>query len=1280
MKLEDKFFKEFFYVYMTSIILCLFLITLLLVLFTNNYYDKRMSQNILSLNKNYSKIILNSINIIVTSYFLKFQLSLNELILYYQKMADKVLQSQEELILNNEFIKCLVNLDYDFCDDYYEETKKMSYWILDEDTDDENVSEKNDVNKQLITYSKIIKNLNVLYEMALPNIYCFIFYFEKTELYISHPVFDACEYDFIFSMNRPYYKVRGTNCFDNEGIYYTKYKLKCEIQFRNILKAKTGAFDNNYLNNENKTIFITNFFNQVDYEAETEREFFMCISFEDPITKGKAYACIDGQYNDLFVTMDDLNNKLNGYYFIPNIGFNNAFFFPKSYGTPRTLNEEIYKWNIEYKLYEKVFFYDNIKKLFSSNYNNYIGNNYIFDEIYINGKNSSDQYFIVDGQEFNFSVYPMIFENLNGKKEHVMSLIYVYDNQLILDKFNNDKFSIILKVIFGIFVFIIFGLGLLYIIYLTLNKLSKYIVIPIKNVIYMLKGINIGGKNRLDFLNYLKQKHNENIEKLESLYFYDDNKKENENNLIDNNEKNKMVNKNESIQNKKSIAEKIKNLYLFTKKFEEESDYIEKELNFYDFDDELLQYRSLEIRNLMKSLFDIKNALLFTSKDRDVEQIINYSSTEIIFQHFKNKQGAIVCQSNIGNMQSQLLKFDKAIYHLVLSLQDNNLKKLLNQNLSDELDEDDSLFNRLSNSFNANNEKEKINILVEKQMNNSRNKFSQKLIGILINTRYCRLIHAYYKFFKYIQKLRRSNDDNLSGKFVNAKIYDLNYYHKILIQFIFLSYVKNDLIKIGESILDYLQFLIKFKFKIALEDKHFYKIGYRNHPEFISKHKHKKKYFQKIINWFNLFDDYIFYVKNNTSFGNSKLIIDYYSNNLNNENLDINLENQSDFAFKINIQKSNFLKGKFCLYCKNYTDALFYFINAAKNRSIVLDGLIQKKSLKHIFKLLQKMNKKYEKFILKRLNIYTELKEKEKELNNIYKNQINIGYKNINKTFGEEIKSIKVKIIKDISKCQIKKEKDIFILIDFNIYNTKEDNLLIKSTKIDYFIEETFVILNNYLSENDRISILIYRTEYKIICPLISVFEIDNENLSKDIIDYKNSIFKINNEFGDDSNIDLNEYEENDYELNLENNNLNDDSKDDLFESSESEEKNYDVIQGLVKSINYLINYSKIKGGKTNEKYIILFTDLLNIKLNEDEEIQNILENLRSDKSANFLLLGKKVNIDFNNKNIEKLILTKYGEKSESIDFENMKKIKSILSNNKVIKEEIFYPNEIYKK
>ena len=62
-------------------------------------------------------------------------------------------------------------------------------------------------------------------------------------------------------------------------------------------------------------------------------------------------------------------------------------------------------------------------------------------------------------------------------------------------------------------------------------------------------------------------------------------------------------------------------------------------------------------------------------------------------------------------------------------------------------------------SYSKTKTKEKMNILIEKQLNNSKDNFSQKIIGILINSRYTRLIHVYYKFFSIIQK---SNNDALS--------------------------------------------------------------------------------------------------------------------------------------------------------------------------------------------------------------------------------------------------------------------------------------------------------------------------------------------------------------------------------------------------------------------------------------------------------------------------------------------------------------------------------------
>jgi hypothetical protein len=65
--------------------------------------------------------------------------------------------------------------------------------------------------------------------------------------------------------------------------------------------------------------------------------------------------------------------------------------------------------------------------------------------------------------------------------------------------------------------FVFFGGVLLYIILLSFKILAKYIVIPIKNVHYMLEGINVGGEYRLEYLSGLQKKQEENLEKLNKI-------------------------------------------------------------------------------------------------------------------------------------------------------------------------------------------------------------------------------------------------------------------------------------------------------------------------------------------------------------------------------------------------------------------------------------------------------------------------------------------------------------------------------------------------------------------------------------------------------------------------------------------------------------------------------------------------------------------------------------------------------------------------------------------
>ena len=734
MKLEEKFFKVFFYQFSVSILLCTITVSLILYFFTNNNIDKKTKDFIINLSKKNVRNIINIAKILIKTKIQKYQSGLNEQILFYQKIARELLESnKDDLKFNDYYLKNLLTLDITrYCYYIYEQTKTKAFWYVDEFITENDLDDKLELKLQLIAFSNVIQNLDSIVETTKPYSYAYYFNFEKNELYISYPISDGCDNYYLHYYTNPFYY--GSTCMNSEGEFYEVYKLKCEYIFQTMMKSRTSAFDNNYISNRNKSIFISNYDDIFEYEyTMNEKEFCLCIEFDDPITKGKAYACVDVLYTEIFSSLEELNSKLSGYFFVSNVGFSNLFYFPNAKNIPKTSTEQIYDWDLNFKLNEKVYFQNNIRKIISSNYIDYI-NNTNDDEIFINGKNDTGQSFIINEEEFKYSLYPIIIENLNGEKEHIMSVIYVYNDNLLLYEINNINrpSEIYQKIFLELVLFIIFGDFLFYIIYLAFNKLSKYIIIPIKNVTYMLKGINIGGKNRLKYLTHLHKKRDENLEKLESIFLNEnkedmDNKiDENANYLLVNSYNNKENSINDLKKEKNSIIGKIKAFLNFSKIYDEENDFIEKELDFYDFDEQLLQYRCKEIKYLINALIDLKGAMILTSKDRKLENIIDYSYSEATFRNYKNKEGAIICQSNIGNLQCQLLKFDKAIYHLALSLQDNNLKRFLNKNLSDEFDEDNSLLNKIFYAINKSKNKTKTNSLYDKQMNNSKINFSQK--------------------------------------------------------------------------------------------------------------------------------------------------------------------------------------------------------------------------------------------------------------------------------------------------------------------------------------------------------------------------------------------------------------------------------------------------------------------------------------------------------------------------------------------------------------------------
>ena len=230
MKLEKKFFNSFFYPFVISVTLCSLLVTIFLGSFTNTYYDDRTRNNIINTEKKYSIIKIKSAISLLTTTFQKIQSGLNENILSYQRMAKKLLKSNENHILNTNLMKCLKNLTFFHCIFIFGDPAKIAVWIQEDDLAQKNVQTKPDVNLELLAFSNILQNIDAVTEALTPNIYYFFFYFEKTELYISYPLRNLCTSGQFYRMKLSYASNK-TQCIDDKGQYYKIYKLKCELLF-----------------------------------------------------------------------------------------------------------------------------------------------------------------------------------------------------------------------------------------------------------------------------------------------------------------------------------------------------------------------------------------------------------------------------------------------------------------------------------------------------------------------------------------------------------------------------------------------------------------------------------------------------------------------------------------------------------------------------------------------------------------------------------------------------------------------------------------------------------------------------------------------------------------------------------------------------------------------------------------------------------------------------------------------------------------------------------------
>ena len=304
---------------------------------------------------------IKSANVILTSMLVKIQATLNEQILFYQIMSNKIknIDDINNLRIDQDKFRSV----YDFDDDFYNKNKNIleyiGYWYINNSTkkfeDIDNIKTR----KQIISFSYLMPNLFSAFD-ALSKSYSsldYFFFFEETNLFISYPVL----YDYTNDLLDSFYEFDENPywCTDEEGKIYNIFFIKCREFYINIQKAKSNIFDINYLinnnTNNNRTIFVTNFYKQLN-EKNEEFIYSICIQFLDPITNNKAFACLDVNQDDLIFAFDNINDHLEGYFFITCVGFNKVFYFPKLKEDSNTIAENIYKWNIKYFLKEKNYF------------------------------------------------------------------------------------------------------------------------------------------------------------------------------------------------------------------------------------------------------------------------------------------------------------------------------------------------------------------------------------------------------------------------------------------------------------------------------------------------------------------------------------------------------------------------------------------------------------------------------------------------------------------------------------------------------------------------------------------------------------------------------------------------------------------------------------------------------------------------------------------------------------------------------------------------------------
>ena len=278
MRLEDKFFNSFFYLFLVAIFFSLIIVMTTLIYFSQEFLDERTADEVIGIELGYAKKNINSMKILLSNLLLKLQVDIQQIIALYQNIAKSISNSSDFMNLTDIDVYNPYELREKMKSKNETFMKRLSYaslWFI----DNENVNISllpNETKKQIYIFSLMTQTMNSLINSNKDIIKNNYFVFDNTDLYITFPFTYQLSLGFLNKfdnfINNPAW------CTDEKGDTISYYKFKCRNFYKDIINAQKSLFDFNLEDQKDRKIFITSPYPQLS-DSETTAAFTICIKF-----------------------------------------------------------------------------------------------------------------------------------------------------------------------------------------------------------------------------------------------------------------------------------------------------------------------------------------------------------------------------------------------------------------------------------------------------------------------------------------------------------------------------------------------------------------------------------------------------------------------------------------------------------------------------------------------------------------------------------------------------------------------------------------------------------------------------------------------------------------------------------------------------------------------------------------------------------------------------------------------------------------------------------------